>query len=64
MLRMAGASPVIRQTRTQLEERYCRCGRFIACPIFIRVERGLNEANQRRVLARQRVKTPSALAAS
>ena len=51
VLRLVGASPVMRQTRRQLEQRYCRCGRFIACPIFNRVECSLDKANQLRTKA-------------
>jgi len=48
VLRLAGASPVVRQTQEMLEERYCRGGCFIACPIFNRVEQGLDQANRAR----------------
>lgn len=57
VLRLAGASPVAQRTRKQLESRYCVGGRFIACPIFNRVERGLDQAHQARK-RRARVETP------
>jgi hypothetical protein len=46
VLRLANAAPMYAQTRRQLETKYCTSGRFIACPIFARVERSLVEANQ------------------
>lgn len=49
VLRLAGASPVVRRTRKQLELRYCLSGRFIACPIFNRVELSLDAAHRARV---------------
>jgi len=48
VLRLVNASPMFRSTREQLQTRYCLCGRFIACPIFNRVEQGLVAANRLR----------------
>jgi hypothetical protein len=60
VLQVAGASPRIKQTRQMLEERYCTTGRFIACPMFNRVEQGLVVAHrfrrQSERTARQRQK--------
>lgn len=54
VLCLVDASPKSRQTQEHLESRYCQSGRFIACPIFCRVEQGLVEANRVRVrLARE-----------
>ena len=48
VLRLAHASPILARTRKELQTRYCLSGRFIACPIFTRVEQGLAMANERR----------------
>lgn len=53
VLRVAGASPRVRKTQKHLETRFCRSGRFIACPLFTRVERGLTEVNQIRKTSKQ-----------
>ena len=45
---MIGSGSLQLKTRQALEERYCTSGSFIACPVFMRVERGLNEVNQLR----------------
>jgi len=54
VLRLAGASPRIKQTQLQLEKRYCSSGKFIACPMFIRVEQGLIEAHRFRKINERR----------
>lgn len=46
VLRLMNASPALRRTRRELESRYCGSGRFISCPLFVRVERGLTEVNR------------------
>ena len=48
VLRMIGSGSLQQRTQRTLEERYCASGAFIACPVFMRVERGLNEVNQLR----------------
>jgi hypothetical protein len=53
VLRVAGASPRVRKTQKHLEARFCLSGRFIACPLFTRVERGLIEVNQFRKTSKQ-----------
>jgi hypothetical protein len=45
---LIGASPQLKSTQQQLEQRYCTSGAFIACPVFTRVEQGLVEANRMR----------------
>lgn len=54
VLRLAGASPQIKQTQVALEARCCKSGRFIACPMFLRVERGLLEAHRFRKINERR----------
>jgi hypothetical protein len=61
VLRLAGASPCVKQTKTQLEKRYCMTGRFISCPLFIKVERGLIEANRCRTAAASSLEQSSEL---
>lgn len=52
VLRAAGLQEMQPHTRKQLQARYCACGAFIACPIFSRVEQGLDEANRLRIQRR------------
>jgi hypothetical protein len=60
VLQLANAAPIYAQTRRQLETKYCTSGRFIACPIFARVERSLVQANQMRgKMAKVRTTTQS-----
>ena len=54
VLRITGASPRVRQTQNRLESRYCSSGKFIACPLFTRVEQGLAEAQRFRKYSESR----------
>ena len=51
VLRAIGAVPVMVGTRGALRARYCLSGRFLACPVFRRVEQGLEAAALSRALA-------------
>ena len=42
------AERIMPQTLRAVERRYCTSGRFIACPIFMRVERGLHTFHRMR----------------
>jgi hypothetical protein len=56
VLHITGASPRVRQTQHRLESRYCTSGKFIACPLFTRVEQGLAEAQRFRKYSERRAK--------
>lgn len=43
VLRDAGAGALPEGVAAHLQEKYCSCGRFIVCPIFLRVQRKLDE---------------------
>jgi len=51
VLKVVGAVPPVASTRRALRARYCLSGRFLACPVFQRVERGLEAAALHRELA-------------
>lgn len=42
-----GTPSLSRRTQQALEQRYCRCGQFMCCPIFQRVEQKLVQYDQR-----------------
>jgi hypothetical protein len=63
VLRTLGALGLQKQTQTQLQARYCSSGAFIACPVFMRVEQGLSEANRLRSTAVDLTAVPSEQAA-
>jgi hypothetical protein len=48
VLRALGAPAMLSSTQRQLESRHCGSGAFIGCPIFMRIEQGLLEANRLR----------------
>jgi hypothetical protein len=47
VFRIAGSHALAAEQQHRLEERYCRRGTFIACPLYQRVERCLQEAHLR-----------------
>jgi hypothetical protein len=46
VLQALGAPPLSRKVQLRLENRYCRTGAFINCPIFNRIEQELGRANR------------------
>lgn len=51
VMKAVGAVPPVSSTRRALRARHCLSGRFLTCPLFQRVERGLEAAELHRALA-------------